>query len=297
MLTRTMPRLILFWFGLLSYPLYVCSKPIPVVASTTDIASVAREIGVETISLSVVCRAGQDPHAVELLPDNWVEVKAAVVYLKVGAGLDLWADHLIKSAGSPSLRVIDCSAGIDLLETVESHGDHEHKLGNPHYWLGPSSLRQVAFTICAGLSSANPYGRFTYERNRDHFVSRLDSMIINWAARLAPCGSPSVITYHRTWDYFARDFGWTIAGTIEPQPGVEAGPADVGNLFTRIATSGVKYCLVEPYNSSPLIEMLEREAHVTTVALPTSAADGEEAGATFAFFEQIVNSFVALCAK
>jgi ABC-type Zn uptake system ZnuABC Zn-binding protein ZnuA len=289
-------RVLGLMLGLIICSPHLRAKPLAIVASTTDLAAVAVEIGGSSVVVEALCAAGQDPHDAELLPAHWVAVKSAVIYLKVGAGLDPWADKLIQTAGRPELRVVDCSDGITLLTAETNHGDHVHAKGNPHYGLGPSSYRQIAFTICAALCGVNSYGRPSYEANRDRFIAALDSSIITWAARLAPCGSPAVLTYHSTWDYFARDFGWTIAGTIEPHPGIEPGPADLARLMEIIRSQGVKLCLTEPYYTGAMTDLFERDAGLTVVKLPSAVSDHFVSGSIFSFFEEIVSTLLLSCA-
>lgn len=271
------------------------ASPLKVVASTTDIAALLYELGGESLGISVICQAGQDPHEVELLPAHVTAVREAALYFKIGAGLDVWADDLVKQVGRAGLRVVDCSAGIELIHAEHEHDEAQHVLGNPHYWLGPSSLRNMAYTICDGLASANVYSKSHYEANRDRFVHELDSAIVFWAAELAPCGSPSIISYHSTWDYFARDFGWTVAGTLEASPGSEPGPADIARLLETIQTKSIQMCLLEPFYQSTTADMVSRETGIQLVRLPSSVPDAGRAQATLRFYESLVQELVKNC--
>jgi ABC-type Zn uptake system ZnuABC Zn-binding protein ZnuA len=105
-----------------------------------------------------------------------------------------------------------------------------------------------------------------------------------------------VLTYHSTWDYFARDFGWTIAGTIEPHPGIEPGPADLARLLEIIQSQGVKLCLTEPYYAGALTDLFERDAGLTVVKLPSAISDHFVSGSIFSFFEGIVSTLIISCA-
>lgn len=62
---------------------------INVVASTTDLADIAKTIGGDRIKVISISNGKQDHHYVEVLPSYMLKVKKADVYLKVGLELDL----------------------------------------------------------------------------------------------------------------------------------------------------------------------------------------------------------------
>src|SRR6185503_6484654 len=45
-----------------------------------------------------------------------------------------------------------------------------------------------------------------------------------WLAKAAPLRGKSVVEYHKVWIYFAKIFGFEIAGEIEERPGIPPGP-------------------------------------------------------------------------
>ncbi|MBI5058384.1 zinc ABC transporter substrate-binding protein [candidate division KSB1 bacterium] len=273
------------------------AAPLRIVASTNDLAAVAREIAGESATVKSVCAAAQDPHAVELQPAHVLAVKDAAVYLKVGMELDGWADDLISASGNRSIRVIDCSNGIVPLDggARDVHGHGDHPAGNPHYWLGPTNLVAVARNIADGLSQVNRYGASTYGANLERFERRLTDSLAVWKLDLSACGAPAVLVYHATWDYLARDFGWTIAAAVEPRPGVEPSPAEIAAIQNVIRDQQVRWCLVEPYTHSAILDMLRQDSGVKTIALPASVGDYAAMDNNFGLFRSIVNLLSANC--
>src|SRR6266511_5188432 len=80
-----------------------------VAASTNDLASIAASVGGDQVEVFAIARPSADPHRVEALPSYMVKVSRARVYLKVGLGLDQWAQAIVDGSRNASVQIVDCS--------------------------------------------------------------------------------------------------------------------------------------------------------------------------------------------
>ena len=118
------------------------AKPLSVVATTPDLAAVAREIGGDLVTVTALAKPTEDPHFVDAKPSHLVTLNRADVLIEGGAELELgWLPPLLDNArndkiaaGAPG-RVV-ASQGITMLEVPHtfdrSKGD-VHSLGNPAF--------------------------------------------------------------------------------------------------------------------------------------------------------------------
>ena len=130
------------------------SARIRVAASLTDLASIASSVGGDQVETFAIARPTADPHRVEVLPSYMVQVARANLYLKVGLGLDQWADGIVDGSHNAKLQVLDCSRDIQPLDKpaqVNASMGDVHPLGNPHYWLDPRNGAIVAREIAEEL--------------------------------------------------------------------------------------------------------------------------------------------------
>ncbi len=279
----------------------LCAQELRIVASTTDLAVMAREVGGKYVSVTTLCRADQDPHQFEILPQHVLAVRHADVYLKVGAGLDFWTDDILSAANNSRLLVADCSAGIALLqdsgeEHEQAHGDHhEHEAGNPHYWTGPTNIPLLARNVAESLERANPDNAAYYATNLAGFEQRFDSAFASWKQSLSACRGAGIVTYHRSWDYFVRDFGLTIVGTIEPQPGVEPSPAGLASLERNIKAHHARVLLLEPFSSSRIATVLALDTGIAIVQASPSVGGNGAAENIMDHFQTLVHEIQTRC--
>ena len=125
-----------------------------VVTATTDLASLAQEVGGDRINVESVAKGYQDPHFVEAKPSFLLQLRRADLLILVGLQLEIgWLPPLITQSGNPRIQVngagyLDASQFAEILEIptgqiTRAMGD-VHPLGNPHYWLDPENGRRIA---------------------------------------------------------------------------------------------------------------------------------------------------------
>lgn len=245
-----------------------------VVASTNDLASIAAAVGGDLIEVSALARSGSDPHHVEVLPSHMVRVARADLYLQVGLGLDAWATSVIDGSHNGKLTVVDCSAGIAVLEKpagkVDASMGDVHPAGNPHYWLDPRNGALVARTIASSLGKLDPAHAADYDARAATFATAAHDLHTRGAARIAALSDRAVITYHRSWTYFADAFGLEVVQTIEPIPGIPPTARHLQALVELIRARRIGVVLEEPYFSEEGGEFLHRETGIRIVQLSAS---------------------------
>ena len=268
------------------------AEPMRVVASTEDLAAIARAVGGERIEAESIARGTQDPHFVELLPSHMVRVRTARVYLRVGMGLDYWAQQIIDGSRNRALVVVDCSAALPPERRLEvptqkvdaSMGD-VHPMGNPHYWLDPENGGRIAHAIRDGLVQADPAGAATYDANLGRFEEQLAAKMTEWRAAAAALRGVRIITYHNSWPYFAKAFGIEVVDYLEPKPGVKPSPAHLARLIERVAASKVRLVAFEPYFERRTPELIARETGIPVIVLPPSVGGVPEVRDYFQLFD------------
>ena len=86
-----------------------------------------------------------------------------------------------------------------------------------------------------------------------------------------------VVTYHRSWSYLARAFGFDVIDFVEPKPGVPPAPKHVQELSDRMKAEGVRLLIVEPYFDPKLPTQIARLTDASLVVLPPSVGASKEA--------------------
>ena len=201
-----------------------------VVATTEDLASLAREVGGDNVTVVGLAKGYQDPHFVDPKPSFILEVSRADLLIVVGRELEIgWLPPLINSSRNAKIQpgangYLDASANVKILEIptgqiTRAMGD-VHPQGNPHYWLDPGNGRRIAQTIKDKLSQLAPGDKSYFDQRYADFDKRLAAAESRWDAAMAPYKGTKIVTYHRSWPNFMERFGLNVIGYVEPKPGI-----------------------------------------------------------------------------
>ncbi|MCC6477280.1 zinc ABC transporter substrate-binding protein [bacterium] len=261
-------------------------------SSLTDLASIASYVGGEKLECFAIARSASDPHSVEVLPTYMVKASRADLYLKVGLGLDQWADQIIEGARNSKLSILDCSTGIEVLEKPEGRVDASmgdvHPGGNPHYWLSPRNGNIIAQAISEALSRLSPDDAEFFRTNSERFRAEAEERLAAWRKTAENMPRHNVVTYHSSWSYFAKEFGLNIVGKIEPVPGIPPTGRHLAGLVEKILTEQVCVVIQEPYFSDDGANYLARETGVVVAKLTPSCPDAS-ADSYFEHFDVLLN--------
>jgi ABC-type Zn uptake system ZnuABC Zn-binding protein ZnuA len=267
-------------------------ETVRIVTSTEDLASIARMVGGDLVTVESIAKGTQDPHFVELLPSYMVRVRRADMYVKVGMSLDYWAQPIIDGSRNSRLIVVDASTAIPSESRLEipagkvdaSMGDI-HPQGNPHYWLDPANGGLIAGAIAEGLGRAAPAHAKDWGAGLARFRSDLERRISGWKAQAAPLQGLRIVTYHRSWPYFARAFGIVVVDHLEPKPGVKPSPKHLASLIRQVEALDVALVAFEPYFEPKTPELVSRETGIPAIRLPPSVGGVPEVRTYFDLFD------------
>ena len=218
-----------------------------VVATTSSMAMLAREVGGPQVSITTLAPPDRDPHFLLARPSMMVALRRADLVVAVGAELEVgWLPAAIQGASNPRLLpgqpgYFEGAAQIDLIETGQtadrSRGD-VHPMGNPHYYLDPVRMATVARALAARLGTIDPANKDTFAARAAAFSNAVDLRAEQW--RKQAQGAPGVVFYHKDGNYLAAFLGVPVLGWLEPLPGIPPTASHLRGLVERLkGTKGV----------------------------------------------------------
>lgn len=228
-----------------------------VVATTTQIADFARNVGGDRITLTRLLAPNADPHDYEPTPKDVAAVADAQLVLEHGIDLDSWLDDVIDNAGGDATRV-RVTDGIHLRP--------DGGAGDPHVWLDPRNAIAMVRNIARALATSDPAGADAYEANAKRYADELAALDTDLAAQIAPIGrqARTIVTDHDALGYFADRYAVTVVATVIPSTSTAAEPSakDVAALVKTIRTSGARAVFSEASVDPRLVETIAKEAGV-----------------------------------
>src|SRR3982075_2027865 len=93
-------------FALLCPVIGSADSKIRIMTATTDLASLAQEVGGDKVDVESIARGYQDPHFVEAKPSFLLKLRRADLLIVVGLELEIgWLPPLITQSTNPKIQV------------------------------------------------------------------------------------------------------------------------------------------------------------------------------------------------
>jgi len=284
----------------------LASERIPVVATTTDLRSLAEAVGGDRVAATSLVPPGMSAEDYQPRPRDLLRLRDARLLVRVGLDYDLWVDRLLAQALRPEISrgggaYVDASEGIAVLElrgvSVGPGDGHAHGSGNPHYWLDPGNAEAITALILEALVRIDPGDAAGYEANRLAFLARLRAALPAWQRQLAALKGTKIVAYHDSWPYFARRFRLDFVGVIEIKPGVPPSPQHLAGLVALMRAEDVRLVVREPHEPERETAFLAAKAGARVLTLAASVGALPGAGDYLALFDTDVDALQAAAAR
>lgn len=312
-----------------------------VVATTSDLKSIAEEIGGDKVEAISLATGEEDPHFIQAKPSYMMMAKKADLWVRVGLELEIGYEQLILDGSrNQKIRIgqpghLDASEGVLRLEVPTQKLDRSmgdiHPLGNPHYWLDPWNGRTIARNICNRLKQLDPADADLFDKNCIAFCAKIDkamfgealvakaggealwaaelndaledllkkaggaSALGGWAGALYPCRGGKMVTYHRSWSYFANRFHLVVSDELEPKPGIPPSPAHVLEVINKVKAEKVKVLLMEPFYSRKAPDLVASHTGIKVVVAANSVGGQPEAKDYVSMISHVVERVAEAC--
>jgi zinc transport system substrate-binding protein len=255
---------------------------IPVAATILPLADFCKQIGGDRVEVQTLIPPGASEHTYEPSPSVVAKAVQARVFVHVGAGMEPWAERLLRSRDAKDLVVVEAVHGIDLVKDVGGKGHeheavagkgeavqeaHSHEGGNPHVWLDPVLAQTICGRIFEAFVQVDPDHRETYEANLRRYLGELQALDREIRERVSTFRIRDYVAFHPAYVYLARRYGLREVGVIELSPGREPTPRHIQRIVKAIRDHDIRVIFAEPQLSPRVAETIAREAGVRVLSL------------------------------
>ncbi len=260
------------------------AQPLSVVATTTSMGALVREVGADNVDLKVLAPPDRDIHHLRARPSMIRDLRRADLVVAIGAELEMgWLPVAIRQAANPAILpgrrgYFEAAAQVTLNDAGtpadRALGD-VHPTGNPHVDMDPVRMANVAGAMAERLSELEPAHAEQFRRRAEAFARAVNERMPKWEAAVA--GAPGALLYHKDADYLLDRLNVPILGYIEAVPGVPPSAKHIRKLVQRLSgTDGV--VIHAPFHSQIAPDRLAQTLGWKRASLtiePPLEADGE----------------------
>lgn len=233
-----------------------------VVATTTLVADLVRQLGGERVRVEALMGAGVDPHLYKASAGDVARLGRAQVVFYSGLHLEGRMQAVLEGLASRGRKVVAVSSGVPASELLRPDGFDAHP--DPHIWGDPVLWKRAGELVVATLVEIDPRGAAEYRRRGEDFGSLLDGLL-EWGRRRVhevPEARRVLVTSHDAFRYFGRALGLEVVGVQGISTAAAAGLADVTKVVDLTRSRGLPAVFIESSVSPATMERISRDAGV-----------------------------------
>ena len=248
----------------------VQGRPLNIATTVAPITSIIANIaGGTSTSITGIVPEGTNSHTFEPKPSDAASLESADAIFINGLVLEEPTKDLAIANLKESANI--CELGTETLPESEYIYDFsfpkEGGKPNPHLWTNPPMAKQYAQVARDLLVRRDPVNAAIYEKNFVAFAVKIDALdnAIKIATATIPADQRKLLTYHDAYAYFAKNYGYTVVGAIQPSSFDEPTPKEIAALILQVKKLGVKAIFGSEVFPSPVLEQIGLESDVRYV--------------------------------
>ena len=226
-----------------------------VVVTIPVLADFARNVGGDLVSVESIMTGLETPHTYEPRGSDVRALAGADLFVRVGLGLETWADKLVRNSGNSRLVQVSASRGCNVIDD------------NPHVWMDIENAKRMVAAVTDGMVRADPAHTDAYRRNAELYISRLSALDREIENMLAPLSGKAVVTAVPALSYFLRRYGIEEAATIISVPGREPSGRHLRRVITLMRKRGIRTILTVPQFPPGIPQLVAEETGAEVVVV------------------------------
>jgi ABC-type Zn uptake system ZnuABC Zn-binding protein ZnuA len=235
-----------------------------VATTVAPISSIVRNVGGTRIKLHGIVPDGTNSHTFEPAPSDAALLSKADLIIVNGLDLETPTIELAEANLKDGAEIYPLGENTITPEEYAYDFSFPREEGhpNPHLWPNVAYAIRYAELTAQKLSEHDQANAAYYQDNLARYVSvlsRLDQGIMA-AVQTIPEGQRKLLTYHDSWAYFARRYGMTVIGAVQPSDFSEPSPQEVARLIDQIKAEGVPAVFGSEVFPSKVLEQIAKEA-------------------------------------
>jgi ABC-type Zn uptake system ZnuABC Zn-binding protein ZnuA len=239
-------------------------KKIKVVTTVAPITSIVENVVGDKVEVAGIIPEGVNSHTFEPIPsDSKLLASADLIIFN---GLDLETPTLNLARANLKQGAAIYTLGDKTVKEADYIFDFSFPKAqghpNPHLWLNPEYAMRYATLVRDELARLDSKNKETYEQNAAQFVEKVEALdqAIKAAIQTIPANNRRLLTYHDSWPYFARRYGFQVIGAVQPSDFADPSPKEVMRLIDQIRQEKVPAVFGSEVFPSPVLEQIAKEA-------------------------------------
>ena len=296
-MSKLLPAMALLSATMLSQPASALAAP-QVVVSIKPIHSLVASVMKGVAEPQLILKGAGSPHTYQMKPADAELLQNAELVFWIGPELEKFLEKPLGSLSSDA-RIVELDDAPGLLRLPmreggafethdhadegpeveeghahegEGHGRHDTEASDAHIWLNTANAKALAKAIATALGEADPANAPRYNANLAALDGKLDALSAELMATLAPVREKPIVVFHDAYQYFEKEAGIRVAGSITVSPETLPGAARISEIHEKLKALDASCVFAEPQFEPKLVNVVVEGTSARTGTLDPEAA-------------------------
>ena len=156
------------------------SQKLKIISTVFPPYDLARQIAGDNADISILLPPGSESHTYEPTAKEIIEIQNCDIFLYIGGENEQWAEKIISSNKSDSVKtvkLIDCVKTLEEAELHEEEHEEEHSHEtDEHIWTSPKNEQLMLTAVYDAICEADPENKAVYTKNKDSYNGQLSEL-------------------------------------------------------------------------------------------------------------------------
>ncbi|WP_271001224.1 metal ABC transporter substrate-binding protein [Listeria seeligeri] len=233
------------------------------------------QIGGKYVDVNSIYPPGSDAHSFEPTQKDMMKIADSDLFFYIGLGMEGFVDKAEKTLANENVTFVPTAEKLDLPidpDAAEEHDheseeEHEHGDINPHVWLNPVYMEQMATIVKDQLIKAMPDQKETFEKNYQTVEKNLKKLDQDFKTVTSEAKQKDFVTAHAAYSYWETEYKLhqiPIAGVSTSD---EPSQKKLKAIVEKIDAEHIPYIMLEQNTNSKIADVIQQETNTKALTL------------------------------
>ncbi|GAA0588956.1 metal ABC transporter substrate-binding protein [Virgibacillus siamensis] len=259
-----------------------------VYTSIYPIQYAVERIGGDTVDAESVYPPGVDAHTYEPTTREMTDIADANAFIYLGAGMEGFAESAADALGSQDVNLIELGTQQELFHK-DSHHEHNHHEGHqhgdkdPHIWLDPTRMLDMAGIVKGKLIDMNPENKQVYINNFNKLKKDLLALDKQFKQTLKDKENKKILVAHAAYGYWEERYGIEQIAISGLSSSEEPSQKELTQIIDTAKKHNMRYVIFEQNGADQVSKIIQEQLglealhiHNLSVLTQENIDDGED---------------------
>lgn len=226
---------------------------------------IVEQIGGDEVVTDSIIPPGVDAHTYEPTSKEITGLADGDAFIYIGAGMEGFAETMADALENQDIAFLEIGQQKSLFQANDSHeADHGEDL-DPHIWLDPVRMIQMAEYITTELGELQPENKELFLENLSSFTEKMTVLDENFAATLENNPHEQLLVSHAAYGYWEQRYGIEQIPISGLSSSDEPSQKELASIAKLAEKEELEYVIFEQTGSNRIAEIIQD--HIDAEAL------------------------------